>query len=140
MLDLPLAWWAPLGFGVYAAVSLVVGSRFPFSKYAMYDTSPNRTRGAVPVVLADGEVASLAAFDRIDGFTSAEMYPPGIPCSLEWQVREAQRWVDEHPLPAGEGPGPVRLAWGFRQLTLRPDHEVEERLEILCTGTAWTRG
>jgi hypothetical protein len=139
VLDLPLAWWAPLGFLVYAAISLRVGSLFPFSKYSMYASSPNRRQGAVPVLLCDGEPVSWSAYERISGLRSRDMYPPGLPCSLEWMVLEAKRWVDDHPAVAGEPPGPVQLTWGFRMLTLGDDHELREDLRVIGKAQAWLR-
>ncbi len=139
MLDLPLTWWAPLGFAVYAAISLRVGNLFPFSKYSMYASSPNRRRGAVPVLLLDGEPVHWTRYERISGLRSQDMYPPGLPCSLEWMVLEAKRWVDDHTAEPGDAPGPVHLTWGFRILTLGDDHELSESLQVIGTAQAWPR-
>ena len=135
--DLPLAAWALLAFLAYGVLGILLGDVFPFSRYGLYASAPAREKGAVPVFLAEGREARIADFESFDGIETGAMYPEGYPCSLEWMVREAQAWVDDH---RGAGPGPVPVAWGFRVLQVGEDGTVTENLEVLCEGTARRRG
>ena len=132
-----LAWWAPLAAVVYAAVSTLVGDRFPFSRYSMYASTAVRDHGAVPVFLADAEPAPIDAFDRFAGLDPDTLYPKGLACSLEWQVHEAKRWIRGHRAAFGEEPGPVKVAFGFVILRVDAEGRLSEELRLTGEGTAW---
>ena len=67
------------------------------------------------------------------------MYPLGFPCSLEWIIREAQRWIEEHPAEEGEAAGPHRVEWGFRIIQIDEGKTFSENIEIVQQGWAWPR-
>lgn len=131
-------WIALAAALAYIIISLIVGDFFPFSKHSMYASTAMRDKGAVPLLLADKQPAEVDHFVRFQGIDPKEMYPPRLPCSLEWQVREATRWV-ENNLDAGGEPGPVQVSWGFVILRVQPDGSIQERWRPVQQGTAWPR-
>jgi hypothetical protein len=137
MLDLPLWAWAPLIGGAYIAVSWVTNDFFPFSRYPMYASAVTREAGAIPVFRADGEVIPIDEFTDFTGMDPALFYPPHTPCSLEWQIHEATRYVSKH-LSDGE-PGPVEVFWGFLYISVDEKGEIQERLDIVQSGHARRR-
>ena len=137
MRDVPLGLWAPLSGLVYFLVSLRVREFFPFSFYEMYSESANRNSGAVPFFLADGKEVPLGRYHRFKGIDPETLYPTGMPCSMEWKVTEAKRWIAAHPAAAGEPAGPVRVQWGFRILSIDADGLLAENVHVVSVGTAW---
>ena len=131
---------AAVAAALYGLVSLVIGNRFPFSKHAMYATTANRKgRGAVPLLWADHQVASIDRFDRIAGLDPDTLYPKGMPCSLEWQIHEAARWIRNHRAAPDSPPGPVKVVWGFVVVHVQDDGTLTEEVVELQSGTAWPR-
>ena len=135
--DLPIALWGPLAGSIYAVLCLIVGERFPFSDYNLYGGAASRDQAAVPIFLADGAEVPIHHFGRFSELVADEMYPEGFACSVEWIVREAQRWVEEHAATSGEAPGPHRVEWGFRILQFE-DGKLSEETKIVQQGWAWS--
>ena len=127
-----VVWIAPLAALLYILISLAIGDWFPFSRYSMYASIGRRDHGAAPYFKANGEFVRIDHYGDFSGLDLEAMYPRGIPCSLEWQVHEARRWIQRHPAPAGqaEGEAVVPVEFGFRliwvdeqgrlTMTLRP--------------------
>ena len=136
---LPLAWWGPIGALVYTVISLVVGDRFPFSRYAMYAQPQTRDHGAVPVFLADGAQADAATFHRFSGIDASQLWDEALACSLEWQVHELTRWHGDHAADEGDEAGPIAVQAGYRILRLGEDGRLTETLDIRVEGRAWRR-
>jgi len=128
------------GFIAYFVISLVVGDRFPFSKHSMYaSTAVRNESGAVPLLLAGGKPAAVDRYERFQGLDPDKLYPDGLPCSLEWQIHEAGRWIRDKAAPDGDAPGPVKVEWGFVIVKARKDGRLTERWFALQEGTAWPR-
>lgn len=132
--SLALSLTAPLAGALYLALSLRLGERFVFSRYSMYSTLGARDHGAVPIVLADGQPAEIDAFEAFSGISVADIYPDGIACSLEWRVRELERWVASHQAAPGAVPGPVRIELGFLLLKVAANGELHEEQRITARG------
>ena len=116
--------------GAYAVTSWLVGDVFPFSRYAMYAKLRGRTEGAVLYVRFDGDFVDVHRLVDFDGVDATRIASAGWPCSLEWQVVEARRWVEAH---AGGGTEPVEI--GFRLIRVR-DGAIEETLSPVTSGRA----
>lgn len=124
----------------YFIISLLVGDRFPFSKHSMNaSTAVRKEAGAVPLLLADGKPAAVDDYDRFQGLDPDAMYPDGLPCSLEWQIHEAGRWIRDKTADSEDAPGPVKVEWGFVLVKARKDGRLTERWHPLQEGTAWPR-
>ncbi len=134
MLDLPLWAWAPLIGTIYVAISWYTNDFFPFSRYSMYSSAVMRKQGAIPIFKADGEPDDISKYTDFTGLDPDKFYPPGTPCSLEWMVHEAVRYVGKN-LSNGE-PGPVAAEWGFLYLSVDKQGQVEERMEVVQSGHA----
>lgn len=107
---------APVFGALYFVVSRVVGDRFPFSRYAMYASTAMRSEGGVPSFRADGRDARIDDYVDFVGIDPDAIYPAGIPCSLEWRVREWQRWLRSHQSDVPGAAGPIAIEIGFRML------------------------
>jgi|GEM_PF-3612334 len=103
----PLEWLTPLlwaaGVGTaYVVLSAWLGEVFPFSRYAAYARTANRTEGSALVVLADGVEARLSDFDGFAGFDLQELRRLGNRSSQAWELHEVERWLTEHAGDGGE--------------------------------------
>jgi hypothetical protein len=116
--------------GVYALTSWLVGDIFPFSRYAMYAGLRGRTEGAVLYVRVGEAFVDVQELLDFDGVDPAKIQVQGWPCSQEWQVVEARRWVEAHP-----GSGREAVEVGFRVIRVR-EGAIEERLVPVTTGRA----
>ena len=129
----PIWWIAPAAALAYIVISLVIGDVFPFSKYSMYASIGRRDHGAVLYVKADGVFVRVDELVDFHGIDLDQVYPSGIPCSLEWQVHEAKRWLGNHKADA---PGPVAVEMGFRLIWVAADGKITEKLRPTVRGTA----
>jgi len=124
---------------VYMVISLIIGDIFPFSKHSMYASTAMRDKGAVPLMLADNQPAEVDDYVRFTGIDPDRLYPPRLPCSLEWQIHEAGRWFRGNQAEEGSPPGPVKISWGFVILRVQPDGSIQETWRPVQEGTAWPR-
>lgn len=115
---------------VYGGISWVVGDRFPFSRYAMYASLRGRTEGAVLVVRADGREVEFSEITAWSGVDPAAIEPYTVPCSTQWVVIEAQRWIATHTVV---DPLPTVLEVGYRIVRVTREG-FEERYEPRATG------
>jgi hypothetical protein len=118
---------------VYVAISLVVGDRFPFSRYSMYAGLTERKEGAVFFVRTGDRFIAADELEAVSGIDVPALDPAKVPCSQQWIVYEAQRWlenhlVEEHPEDA------VPVEMGYRMLRVEADGTVSMRLEVLTKG------
>jgi hypothetical protein len=134
---LPFALPAVCAFAIYLGGSLALGERFPFSRFSMYADVAGRAEGAVPVFLADGEPASPHAFTGFAGIDPDGLLPRDIPCSLEYVVADAARWIRTHPASEGRRGEGARFQVGYRILTIDARGGLSERLRIVAEGRAW---
>mgnify|MGYP001480237886 CR=1 FL=1 len=122
----------------YVLVSLVVGDRYPFSRYSMYARLTTRSEGAVLYVRAGDRFVRPEALAVVHGLDIAIVQPRGKPCSQEWLVYEAQRWLEQH---SGKSPPengvPVEVGW--RMLRVDAAGMLHERLEPITSGTGLLR-
>lgn len=132
-------WIALAAALAYIIISLIVGDFFPFSKHSMYASTAMRDKGAVPLLLAENQPTEIDRYVRFQGIDPNKMYPPGLPCSLEWQVHEAGRWLRNNLDAPDSPPGPVKVSWGFVILRVQPDGSIQERWRPVQEGTAWPR-
>ncbi len=134
-----MVWIAPVAALVYIVVSLAIGDWFPFSRYSMYASIGARDHGAAPYCKANGEFTTVDRLEHFGGFDVAHIYPQGIPCSLEWQVHEARRWIEAHMAPPDGGPGDVAMEFGFRLIWVDDKGHITEKLRPTLNGTARRR-
>lgn len=135
---IPWMWLtAPLAGLIYYVLSRAIGDVFPFSRYAMYASTAMRSEGAVPFFRADGCEARIDDFTDFVGIDPGGVYPEGFPCSLEWRVREWQRWLEGHTSEVPDVDGPIRIEIGFRMLAVDEEGVLTEQIQITQEGTAW---
>ena len=132
-----LALVAPVACVLFSVGCLLLGNRYPFSKFELYADAGHRSAGAVPLFLADGQEANISDYTAFSGLVTEEFLPSNIPTSVTWMVEEARRWVDDHP--ATDGEGPTKVAFGFRILRIGDDGTIVEEQRLLQKGTAWKR-
>ncbi len=138
---LPQPWfeyWAAATCFLYVVISLVVGDRFPFSRYSMYASTAGRSHGAVLYCKADGEFVDVHRLDGFAGIDPAAIYPEGLACSLEWKVHEARRFIEQHQAAPGAEPGAVRVELGYRLLQVDERGVLTQRFRPVAHGTADT--
>ncbi len=116
----------------YVLISLAVGDRFPFSRYSMYADLTTREEGAVLYIRAAERFIAPDDLDAVHGIEVSALSPKGIPCSQEWLVHEAQRWLGNHRVdhPPEDGV-PVEVGW--RMLRVQ-EGAVHERLQPVARG------
>jgi hypothetical protein len=122
---------------VYGVVSLIVGDRFPFSRYSMYARLTTRAEGAVLYVRAGERFVAPDDLEVVHGLDIAAIDPKGRPCSQEWLVYEAQRWLKNHAVVAPPEDG-IAVEVGYRMLRIDKDG-LHERLEPVTRGTGKLR-
>ena len=122
--------WALGALLLQLALAAWVGERFPISRYSMYASNAPHERGAVPVVLANGEPADVEDFVDFSGLDLVRWSPPE-PCSLEYILADARRWIEAHP---GSG-GDVEIGLAFVVVTLA-DGALHEETVVLQRGRA----
>lgn len=122
---------------IYIAISLAVGDRFPFSRYAMYADLTGRKEGAVLYVRAADRFVAPDDLDAVHGIDVAALNPRGVPCSQEWLVHEAKRWLEAHVSEAAPE-NAVTVEIGWRMLRVE-DGVVHERLQPITHGTGRLR-
>ncbi len=118
---------------VYIVISLLVGDRFPFSRYSMYANLTQREQGAVFFVRAGDRFVAADELDAVWGIDVPALDPKLVPCSQQWLVYEAQRWLESHLVEAPpEDSLPLEI--GYRMLKVEPDGAVSMRLDVLTQG------
>lgn len=105
---------AVLAFVAYTGGAAALGETFPFSRLPMYATSPTRTEGAVLEVRVAGEVTTLAALQAVEGVDPGALSRPGVPSSMGYAIREAQRWLLAHPADGRDPAEALPVEIGFR--------------------------
>jgi hypothetical protein len=123
-------------FLLYVAGAVLLGDTFPFSRFSMY--ADYRRQGAVPVFLAGGRPVSVRAFESFFGIDPDRMYPKGTPCSLEWRIHEARRWIVQHTA-SGPMERAVPVQWGFTFVTVDEAGRVRQDVRIVSEGVACPR-
>jgi hypothetical protein len=123
---------------LYVAVSLVVGDRFPFSKYSMYASLGQRSEGAVLYVQAGACFVSPDQLEAVHGLDVPALDPKRVPCSQQWVVYEAQRWLENHGVDAPPADG-VEVEVGYRMLKVEDDGSVSMNLHPVTSGTGKLR-
>ena len=130
---------APVSAALYLALCWRLGEVTFFSRYSMYSSVRGRKEGAVPTSLIDGTEGEIDDCDRFSGIAIKDIYPKGIPCSLEWRVREIERWVEQHAAPAGSEPGPLKIELGFWIFRVDAGGTIQRNLRITARGRGHRR-
>ena len=118
---------------LYIAISLAVGDVFPFSRYSMYASLTNRSEGAVFFVRTGERFIAADELEAVHGIDVPALDPKLVPCSQQWLVYEAQRWLESHLVDAPpEDSVPIEI--GYRMLRVEKGGAVSMRLEVLTTG------
>jgi hypothetical protein len=133
-----------IAFLVYAAGSWILGEVYPFSRFDMYASSAGRSEGAVPVFLVDGKDIDITDYDLFTGIDPdlRTLLPPDVPCSMEYIVRDAARWIAEHRAAPHQPDGPAKITIGYRILSIDDSagaSTLRERMRIVAEGRAWPR-
>ena len=131
----PALRWGGAAFLLYGGLSVALGERLPFSRYAMY-ADIDRSQGAIPVFLVDNQPVDYRDYTGFYGFEPSALLPKGISCSMEYLVHDAAAALRQH---AGETPGPVPLVFGYRILALEAERGLQESLRVVQQGSAWPR-
>jgi hypothetical protein len=127
-----------IAFALYLGASLLAGERFPFSRYDMYASLGDRKVGAVLAFRVDGNDVDVRRFDRFAGFDPANLLPEDTPCSMEYAVEDARRWMEAHRAAADAPPGPVRLEIGYWWITVEGGRIVRD-FRPIGEAMAWRR-
>jgi hypothetical protein len=117
----------------YIGISLLVGDRFPFSRYSMYARLTHWREGAVLYVRAGEEFVAPDELECVFGLDVPALDPKRVPCSQEWLVYEAQRWLTAH-LVNDEPEDAIVVEVGYRMLRVEPDGSISMRLDPVTTG------
>jgi hypothetical protein len=129
---------AAAAFAIYVAVALVVGDRFLFSRYSMYAKLTSRTEGAVLYARLGDRFVSPDDLDAVHGLDVPALDPTRVPCSQQWAVYEAQRWLESRAVATPPSDGlPVELGW--RMLRVDDAGALVERLDPVTAGTGRLR-
>jgi len=123
---------------VYMVISLAVGDRFPFSRYSMYANLTTRKEGAVLYIKAGDAFVAPDDLEAVHGLDVPAMNPRKVPCSQQWLVYEAQRWLDDHRAEAPPD-NAVAVEIGYRMLRVEDDGSLSERLDPVTRGTGRLR-
>ncbi len=124
--------------GLYVGLSMLVGSRFVFSKYSMYAALTTRSEGAVLYVRAGERFVAPDELDAVHGLDVPALDPTKVPCSQQWVVYEAQRWLQARAVPTPpDGSVPVEV--GYRMLRVGDDGALHERLHRVTCGSGRLR-
>ena len=135
----PLQWWAPLTAAVYTAISLAVPNVFPFSRYRMYASAARRRVGAVPFFRAGGvevSINDILVLRDCSGIDPESIWPKNLPCSMEWQLIQFQLWLRGHLAEKALVPGPVRIEFGYRIVSVGKSGRLAAEIKIVAQGTA----
>lgn len=126
------------GMFVYGVVSLLVGDRFPFSRYSMYARLDQRREGAVLYVRAGERFVVADELEVVHGLDVPALDPKRVPCSQQWLVYEAQRWLTNHSV-AAPPEGGIPLELGYRILSVDDAGALSERLAPVTRGSGRLR-
>jgi hypothetical protein len=130
-----LMWWGAAIGTVYAAIGYFIGDVFLFSNYQLYSSATNRTEGATPAFFADGREARMVDYVDFHGIDPSRIHWYDFPCSVQWMVEEARRWVREHA--SSEPPtDAVPVVWGMTVFKIAPDGSLTQRFDPLVSGVA----
>lgn len=129
------AWIAAVAALAYAVIGLLVGDRFPFSKYSMYARIEGRTRGAVLYLRAGERFVEPAEVLAVSGLDVDALDPKRVPCSQQWLVYEAMRWLSSRTEAESLQDG-TELEAGYRMLEIGPDGSLKEELAVVTRGKA----
>ena len=122
----------------YIVISLVVGDRYPFSRYSMYAQLTTRKEGAVLYVKVGEDFVPSYFVEEVSGLDLAVIEPRKVPCSQEWLVYEAQRWLRNHTVETpSEGALPIEVGW--RMLRVDEAGELHQRLVPITRGMGHAR-
>jgi hypothetical protein len=125
---------AVLAAAAYAAISLWLGDFFPFSRYGMYHDLTTRDEGAVLYVSLAGRFIAPEELGAVHGLDLAAIDPKRFPCSQQWLVYEAQRWLGNHSVTAAPTTGePLEI--GYRMLRVDGSGKISVRLQPVTQGT-----
>lgn len=131
-------WVALVALVLYVGISLWVGDRFPFSRYSMYARLTHRREGAVLYVKAGERFVAPDELVEVVGLDVPALDPKRVPCSQEWLVYEAQRWLENHSVDrVSDGAIPVEV--GYRMLGVGADGVVSMRLRPVTSGSGRLR-
>jgi hypothetical protein len=127
-----------VAFAIYVIVSLAVGDLFPFSRYSMYASLSGREEGAVLYVRAGERFVAPDELVQVHGLDVPALDPKRVPCSQQWVVYEAQRWLETHSVADPPEHG-VPVEVGYRMLKVEGDGTVSMRLAPKTAGTGRLR-
>jgi hypothetical protein len=133
--------WAVGACAVYMALALTFGGGLPFVRFPAFTFPAAQGATAVPLFLADGAPADIAAYTDFVGIDpdAVDVKHHGVACSVEHGLYEQQHWLREHAAAPGSAPGPVRVEIGLRILDLDETGALREVLRVDAAGTARLR-
>jgi hypothetical protein len=74
----------------------------------------------------------------VHGLDLGAIDPRERPCSQEWLIHEAKRWLESHTVPEPP-PGGIAVEVGYRMLRVDDDGRLHERLDPVTRGTGTLR-
>ena len=137
-----MAAWAPWSLAscaVFVLGSLIVGEVFPFSRFDMYATKIDHHAGAVPAFWSGDRLVNPEHYRDFVGIQPDALDHPPAPCSMEYAVRDGQRWIRSHAAPAGSPEGPSDFRAGFIVVEQAADGSISHRDVVVTRGTASAR-
>jgi hypothetical protein len=133
--------WAPLAGGIYVTLALFTGEALPFVHFPFFQFSRSEGAVAVPVLLADGELASPEDFTDFSGIDpeKIDVTHIGLGSSVEHKFFEQRDWIRDHRAAPGAPPGPVAIEVGIRVLSIDEHGRLKTGTRVDVTGTARRR-
>ncbi len=127
--------YAAAALVAYVVISLIVGERFPFSRYLMYAALKDRSEGAVLYLRAGDRFLEPEQIQALWGMDVEALDPTRVPCSQQWIVYEVQRLLNARTTSEPPAKG-TQVEAGYRMLRVLPDGQIEETLRPVSEGTA----
>lgn len=133
--------WAPLAGAIYVALALTAGGALPFVHFPFFQFSHSEGAVAVPVLLADGELALPEDFTDFAGIDpeKIDVTHIGLGSSVEHKFFEQRDWIRDHRAAPSAPPGPVAIEVGIRVLSLDDQGRLKTGTRIDVAGTARRR-
>jgi hypothetical protein len=132
---------APLSAAVFLLLALTAGSIVPFARFPVFRFPSTEGRMAVPVLLADGHLASVEDFIDYSGIDPQriDVEHIGLGSIVQHRFEEQRSWIQEHQAPPGAPEGPVSIEVGIRVLTTDPEKGLVIGTRIDARGKARRR-
>lgn len=123
------------------ALALFAGEYLPFARFPFFTFPKTREPNAVPVILADGQLARVEDFTDYSGIDpdKIDVVHIGLASTVQHMFHEQESWIRDHRAPAGSAPGPIRIELGVRIVSVDQEKGLQMATRIDAQGTAQRR-